>query len=173
MEELMRCLHLTLLPLVLVACTEQQPAAPDVDGAPVLAATSEWYEDFIVAPEGDYTFYAPCIDDYVDEIGTIYRKRHRVIQDDGVTAVHWRLWLGKGFVLRGAKTGDWVPLPGQLVTITTTLNAARHQSQVLKYAFKNTATGMVMDWPTRYHITINANGEVTTERYAEPCTVRH
>lgn len=170
----MRITRLAILaaPLLLLAC-DREPAAPDVDVSPELAATSEWYEDDLYVPEGGPSFYAPCIDDYVVESGTIHRKRHRVLQDDGVAVVKWQVWPGDDYVARGTVTGDWYPVSGFHNQIITTSNTGVHQSWTLHWVMESATTGMVLDWPIRATFVMNANGEVTVDRYVEPCTVLH
>lgn len=165
-----------LVPLVLFAC-DREPAAPEVDlppeFAPEFAATSEWYEDEFVLPEGDFFFYAPCVDDWFDEIGTVVRRRHRVIKDDGVALIKWQIRAGDDYVARGDMTGDWYAISGWNSQIITTSNPAYHYSWNLHWVVKNATTGTVLDWPIRVTVVENANGEVTVDHYAEPCKVRH
>lgn len=170
-------MHITRLailaaPLVLFAC-DREPTAPEVDVAPSLGATSEWVEFDTYSEEGDEFFYAPCIDDYMDDIGTLHIRRHRVIQDDGVALVQGIVWPGDDFISRGTATGDWHPVSAWHNRVTITFNTGFHQQQTLHWVMENATTGMVLDWPIRTTFVINANGEITVDRYVEPCTVRH
>lgn len=164
-------LLLPAVPLLLLAC-DRAPVAPEVEASPAFAATSEWYQDEIYLGEGGL-FYAPCIDDYIDEIGTVYRKRHRVIQDDGVALVRWAIRPGDDYVARGTVTGDWHIVTAWHSNITTTTNVGSHYTWRLRWVVKNSTTGMVLDWPIRETLVVNANGEMTVYRYVEPCKVRH
>jgi len=161
-----------LIPLVLFAC-DREPAAPEVDVAPDFAATSEWYEYELVMAEGDEFYYAPCVDDWFDEIGTVFVKLHRVIKDDGVTLVKYQIWPGDDFVARGTVTGDWYAVSGWHSNIVTTANVGYHYSWKLRWVVENATTGAVLEWPIRVTVIENANGEVTVNHYAEPCKVRH
>jgi hypothetical protein len=169
----MRITRLALLaaPLMLLAC-DREPAAPEVDVAPSLGATSDWLEDDYTIPANP-PYYAPCIDDYVVEQGTVHRRRHRVIQDDGAVLIRWQVWPGDDYVVRGTATGDWYPVSGFHNKIITTLKVGVHQSWTLHYVVENATTGMVLDWPVRSTFILNANGEITVDRFVEPCTVRH
>jgi hypothetical protein len=165
-------LALLIVPLLLFAC-DREPVAPNVDVAPQFAATSEWIEYTSYSPEGDVFWYAPCIDDYVDEIGPVHVKRHRVIQDDGVAVVRWNVRWGSDFIIRGTVTGDWYAVPGSHNNVITTANVGYHQSRTLRWVFKNATTGMVIDWSWRWTFVMNANGEWTVQRDVAPCKVRH
>ena len=76
----MRSLSLTLLPLLLLACSDQQPVAPDLDARPMLAAsanaTSQWWEEF------SRPGYDVCVD-IVDFTGTVHATWRRVLEDPG------------------------------------------------------------------------------------------
>ena len=66
----MRKLALTLVPLLLLACS-REPTAPDAAPAPTFAATSDWTDSVLNLPPGDIKFYASCINDMMDEVGPI------------------------------------------------------------------------------------------------------
>jgi len=168
----MRYLPLALLPLVLVACTERQPVAPEVEVAPELSASSDWIE-FTVDVE--WTLYVSCLDEDLHATGQSYVRRHAVTTDRGTRwTMHVTLVEGT-WQLEGMTSGDiWLPVPG---THTVSMRDPAwtdfwHLSE--RFVFENQTTGQVLDWSIRMQLVTNANGEVKVNKVvSEKCSLRH
>lgn len=164
----------------LVACKEQPTAPPQqTHTAPApsfSAATSGWTEFVFTADSGDGTFYAPCIDDYLDEIGHIEFRVHTVTTDNGSLTTH-HVHVLDDFHLRGDRTGTWEPaLPnlmyGTYEEHSPGVNGAyEFRDNFNPYFYVNTVSGTKMNFPLKLKVTINANGEVTVDRSVERCDI--
>jgi hypothetical protein len=171
----MRKLALALVPLLLLGCS-REPAAPDAVLAPTFSATSDWNEEVFDLPAGDIKFFAPCVDDWFDEVGPILNRFHLVTTKDG-SLFYIKVRQLDGFHIVGDKTGVWNPaVPNQEATYTERIPAgvigsySFHYS-LIPYIFVSEVNGTKIDWPLLLKVTINPNGEVTVNRDFEPCHI--
>lgn len=171
----MRNPALTLMSLLFLACGKE-PAAPDAALLPAFSATSDWTEQVVNLPPGDVKYYAPCVDDWLDEVGPILQRWHIVTTSNG-SLVDIRVRLLDGYHNVGDKTGIWNPaVPGIEATYTERIPAGQTGSYSFHYSLTpfilvNEVSGTKMDWTLLLKVTINANGEVTVNRDFEPCHI--
>ena len=171
----MRALPLTLLPLFLVAC-ERQAVAPYAALRPAFSATSDWTDQLVNLPPGDEKFYAPCVDDWFDEVGPILQSWHIVTTDNG-SLVYLKVRFPDGYHNVGDRTGIWNPaVPGQEATYTERIPAGEAGSYTFHYSLTpfimvSEVSGTKIDWTLHLKVTINPNGEVTVNRDFEPCHI--
>ncbi len=166
----MRCLPLALLPLVLVACTERQPAAPEVEVAPELNASSDWIE-FTV--DVDWTLYVECLDEDLHGIGQSVVRRHAVTNDNDT---RWTMLVRPvTFQLEGMTTGHiWLPVPGTHTVSMRDPAYADFWHLAERFVYENQTTGQVLDWSIRIQFVTNADGEVKVDKVvSEKCSLRH
>ena len=170
----MRKLALTLLPLLLLAC-DREPMAPKATPVPSFAATSDWTTEVLDLPAGDFTFYAPCIDDWFDEVGPITNSFHTVTTNNG-SLLYIKVGFLEGFHLVGDRTGMWNPaVPNQQGTYVERIpggpGSYTFHYYLTPYFYVNEVSGTKMNWTLMLKVTINANGQVTVDRDMEPCNI--
>ena len=168
----MRRLALLLVPLFLVAC-DREPVAPDVDPT-FAAATSEWTTTVVEFPAGDQFFYCAAVDDTFDEVGHVQERLHTVSTDEGFLLFF--KWRGlDDFHLVAERTGDWYPATNGTSTYVErgsfTHDTYTFSFRAEPYIMVSENSGMKIRWPVRIHMTVNANGQVTVDHYAEPCQI--
>jgi len=170
----MRRIALTLVPLLLLAC-DQAPVAPDAGLVPSFSATSEWTDQVVSLPPGDIKYYAPCIDDMLDEVGDLLWNIHTVTGANGTLYFIKVRWLD-GFHLVGDKTGIWTPaVPNQEATYSERVSRINESYGFhfnnSPYQIVNAVSGTKINWPLDITVTINANGQVTVDHTREPCNI--
>lgn len=174
-----RLLAVLALGAVVVACSEQATSPQTERRATTpgisFAATSGWSEPVYYAPPGDGTFYAPCIDDYVDEIGHMLWRIHTVTTANGYLITHHVRVLDDWHLL-GDKTGIWKPLPNQLYGTyqehgSLVNGVYEFRDNINPYIYVNEVSGTKMNFPLKVRVTINANGVVTVDRFVETCDI--
>lgn len=170
----MRKLALTLVPLLLLACS-REPTAPDAAPTPTFAATSDWTDSVVNLPPGDFKFYASCINDMMDEVGPILQSFHTVTTAKGTYFYIKIRWLD-GFHLVGDSTGVWNPAaPNQQATYGERISGVNgsysFRFRTTPYQIVSELTGTTINWPLRITVTITANGLVTVDRTFEQCNI--
>ena len=166
----MRILRLFLIPLVLVACTERQPAAPEIQAVPELNASSDWIE-FTV--DVDWTLYVECLDEDVHGIGQSLVRRHTVTNGNDT---RWTMLVRPvTFQLEGMTTGHiWLPVPGTHTVSMRDPASTDFWHLAERFVFENQTTGQVLDWSWKMQLVTNANGEVKVNKVvSEKCSLRH
>ena len=165
----MRHLPLTLLPLVLIACTERQPVAPDIEVAPEFSASSDWIE-FTV--DVDYPLYNECLDEDLRLSGQSVVRRHVVTNENDIRLTS--LVRPVTFHLEGMTTGHiWLPVPGDHTASHRNLDGT-YWHLLEHFVFENQTTGQVLDWSYTLQLVTNANGEVKVNKVvSERCNLRH
>ena len=165
-----RMLAVLALGAAVIACSEQATSPSDRTPAAIpmasVAATSDWTEQLMDAPLGDYTYYANCIDDFLDEVGPVLLRYHTVTTGGG-SLLYFQVQPLDGYHLVGDKTGIWNPVLPQQGTFTERFpgsvgSYALHYT--LMQGFVNEASGTRIFWPTTSKVTINPNGTLTVER---------
>lgn len=170
----MRKLALTLVPLLVLACG-QEPVAPEAVPAPAFAATSDWTDVVVDLPAGDFKFYAPCVDDYFDEVGPILLSFHTVTTDNG-TLFYSKLRVLEGFHIVGDRTGLWnqaVPNQGgtSVQHIPAGTGSYTFHYNLDPYLYVSEASGTKMNWPYQVKVTVTPNGQVAVNRTADWCKI--
>jgi len=165
----MHALRFTLLAFLLVACTDREPAAPDLTVEPEFSATSDWQE-FIVPVE--WTLYVPCLNEDLHATGESYVRRHAVTTDQGTRLTMLVMEL-ENFQLEGTSTGHiWRPVPGDHSHSARDV-AATYWHLTERFVFENQTTGQVLDWSYTYQFVTNADGEVKIDNVvSEKCSLR-
>jgi len=168
-------LRLTLpLSLLAVACESvPDPAAPGP--APMFAATSDWTDVPLDLPAGDIKFYAQCVDDWFDEIGSYVQSIHTVAVDDG-SLFYIKFRSLEGFQIVGDRTGEWnLAVPTQQATwverIPGGTGSYSFNFSLNPYVYMNAVSGVKMNWPLLVKVTINATGQVTVNREMSLCRI--
>jgi hypothetical protein len=175
LEIAMRRLALALVSLLFLACSKE-PAAPDAAMVPTFTATSDWTDQVVNLPLGDFKFYAPCVNDSLDEVGPLLQSFHMVTTANGTIFFIKIRWLD-GFHLVGDATGIWNPaVPNQQATffektISLANGSYSFHFNTNPYQIVNEASGIKINWPVKTTVTINANGQVTVDRTREPCNI--
>lgn len=166
----MRRLALTLVPLLLFACS-RETAAPDAARVPTFSAASDWTEESIDLPAGDAWSYASCIDDWMDEVGGL-RLRYHFVDTPSGWLVYWKQ-SSEGYYNVGVRTGNWylaAPLAGAAVQRASLANDGfKFVYNIDPAILVNEGSGTRINWPLRVTVTVNANGELKVERFANPC----
>jgi len=171
----MRRLALALIPSLVLAC-ERQPVATDAALLPAFSATSDWTDRVVNLPPGDEKFYAPCVDDWFDEVGPILQRWHIVTTGNG-SLVYIKVRFLDGYHNVGDKTGIWNPaVPGQEATYTERIPAGETGSYSFHYSLTpfimvSEVNGTKINWTLLVKVTVNENGEVTVNRDFEPCHI--
>ncbi len=166
----MRYLPLTLLPLLLVACTERQPAAPEIEVGPEFSASSDWIEWTV---DVEWTLYCACLDEDLRASGQAYARRHFVTNDHGI---RWTsLVRPVTLQMEGMTTGHlWLPVPGTHTMSMRDPAYADFWHLAERFVFENQTTGQVLDWSWRIQFVTNADGEVKVDKVvSEKCSLRH
>ena len=165
----MRRAALALIPLFVLAC-DRDPVAPDV--APTVGATSAWQEYAIPV---DYELYCPCVDETLRLMGTTYVSQHEVTRPDGSVRLNVRLWVGEDWQLLGSQSGQWVTVPGNHSHYVADLPLSSGVFTVEeRFVFRNVVSGVVMDWPSKITVVVNAAGDLKVDRWLlDRCTLRH
>ena len=168
-------LRLTIpLSLLAVACESVSgPAAPLL--APTFAATSDWTDVRLDLPAGDIKFYAPCVDDWFDEVGSYIQSIHTVTADNG-SLFYIKFRSLEGFQIVGDRTGKWnLGVPIQQATwverIPGGTGSYSFNFSLNPYLYVNEASGVRMNWPLLVKVTVNANGQVTVNREMFLCKI--
>jgi hypothetical protein len=170
----MRKPALTLMSLLFLACGKE-PAAPDAALLPAFSATSDWTDQVVNLPPGDVKYYAPCVDDSLDEVGPILQSFHTVTTGNG-TYFFIKVRVLEGFHLVGDATGIWNPaVPNQQATYSERVSGVNGSYSLHFRTFLtpivNEVSGTKINWPLRITVTINANGQVTVDRAIEACNI--
>jgi hypothetical protein len=175
----MRYLRLALLPLLLVAC-DQQPAAPDIDAAPALRATSEWIEFEYVYPVDGWNWGpASCLPGTPDMIafGSVGIRIHTVTRPDGRFKDNWaNPYISDDFRLEIA--GDtWWAIESRMERHGVEFYDGSYDRprKVIGHhfmVFQSEATGALLydrgQWMTMW----DEDGNVTFDRYTPVCVVK-
>jgi hypothetical protein len=165
----MRTLRFTLLPLLLVACTDQEPVAPDANVTPLFSATSTWtyaslFLDFVYT-DGVNT----CVGEGWHGYGEVPYRMHEVSNGSGGYSYHIQFlpttpW-GPQYSLTGLTSGTvwWLKNGGGLYNESFHIN----KGQVYRYKYHETyksEDGDKLFNDGSMHLTVNANGELVVER---------
>jgi hypothetical protein len=169
----MRTLRLLLVPLLFVACTDQQPAAPDIDHAPLFAmGGSPTWEEFTV--DVDWTFPSACLQEDLHGTGQVLVRRHTVTTA-GETRLTMHVRPVEGtWQLEGMTSGDiWLPIQGNH-TISMRTDPRTFAALAEHFVFKNQTTGQILDWSSTIHFVTNAKGEVKVDfmKWEDNCHAR-
>lgn len=172
----MRYLRFVLLPLLFVGCMDANPAAPDADVSPQLAAADAgWFEGTF---SDEFTDYVPCVGEDVLFHEEGWSRYHIVVNGN---RENWNVQLGMlpGYYAMGQTSGDlWLPKPSMLNGIAVTWvfsgRLGEPTIQVEKYTnarfdFVNQTTGAKLSWPLKWHVSRNAAGEVKVYFTVAPC----
>lgn len=152
----MRCLRLALLPLVLVSCTERQPASPEIDVGPELRAT---FGDIFFEGFDDFTDFVQCANDGAGEslrwYGPFRVTGTTVTSNSGNVQQRWDLEYLDGYAATGLTTGDvWTIVEGRLnaVALSNTQNGTWVRNTVYLETYEN-QDGARMFVQTTVHVT--------------------
>lgn len=173
----MRCLPLTVLPLVLLAC-ERQPVAPDQVLRPEFAATSDWTRlSFLFDFPG---VFVACRGETMHFYGEVPYQWHQVTSASGVYNYHFQL---------SPATPGSPPYYGVGETSGTVylyknggpLNESFHLAagEVHTYLDREAyvaENGDRLIVNRTFHITTNANGQLTVNKFEDTgyqCIDRH
>lgn len=110
----MRYLRFISLPLLLVACTDQQPVAPDLEAAPSFKATHDQWVD---SPNFDATglvVYVACRGEDLEWSGTIDADVRSTTTPSGNEVIQWKLNYATAtpLAILGLTSGDEWTLAG-------------------------------------------------------------
>lgn len=161
----MRCLSLTLLPLVLAACERDSvsPAGAETFPRPAFAAYQEKGEGVFVE-SGD--FVLDCLSETVREVHTeIVFKYHLTVTPGGGTIFVDRF-------IPGTATGTLVGLTsGTIWTLDRVISpevirvTAGEMHTFTANIWWVSETGPTLNLHSLFHISTNANGEVTSTKF--------
>lgn len=179
----MRCLPLTVLPLVLLAC-ERQPVAPDQVLRPEFAATSggassTWTRGSILV---DGTGFIDCLGEDAHFFGEELFILHQVTSASGVTQSFFQFSpitpSGPQFSLQGLTSGRLYQLQDGLpINQVFQFGPDSTFTYVEKDVYVNVADKFdKVTFVLRSHVTLNANGKVTVDRSISSgpvCSVGH
>jgi hypothetical protein len=162
----MRRLALVLLPLTLLACSQDvttAPAGQQVPPAPTLAASAD---QSVITGVADWDYGVPldCIGEDIHLYGSYTIIVHTVLRPDGSRHVVWVVRLGDDWTFVGLVSGDvWLLQPGynQVQVVDHTSGDYVYHEHL---TMKNAATGVVMDVPSSEHLVYDANGVPRVDR---------
>lgn len=145
------------------------------DPAPTFAVTSDWTDVRLDLPAGDIKFYAPCVDDWFDEVGSYIQSIHTVTTDDG-SLFYIKFRSLEGFRIVGDRTGNWnlgVPIQqaSWVERIPKGTGSYSFNFSLNPYLYVNEVSGIKMNWPLLVKVTINANGQLTVNRESFLCKI--
>ena len=173
----MRSLRFLMVPLLLAACTDGNPAAPDVDVSPQFAAADVGWTEGVFPDETDV--WVSCLGEQLRGTGTFWYQLHTVANGN---REHFNAKYSMlGYEMVGMTTGHtWLPTPSMLhglVYSEVFVAPLGEPFQVYKvtdgrYYFVNQTTGETLSWPLKLHISRNAAGEVKVEFQLIPCRVK-
>ncbi len=149
-----------------------------MDVSPQFAAADVGWTEGVVYD--DYTYPVPCVGEDMRTTGSSWYRYHTVVNG---TREIWTAKYGAlpDWQMVGVTTGQiWLPKPSMLHGVAQTevlVVPLGEPFQVSKltlaqYHFVNQATGEVLSWPLRIHVSRNAAGEVKVAFAMEPCTVK-
>jgi hypothetical protein len=175
---LMRWIRLLLVPLLFAACTDTNPAAPDMDVSPMFAAADVGSVEDV--EYDDFTGYLPCVGEEVRFTGDIWWRFHWVVN------AAREVWTAEyaplpGYRGVGLTTGDvWLLKPSLLHGIIQTSTEVFPLGEPFRvfritnarFDFVNQTTGEALAWPFKMLVARNASGEVKAEFTLEPCRVK-
>ena len=171
----MRYLRLALLPLLLVACTERQPAAPDIDVRPEFRANGGWIDWYLEFGPGDFVFPAACIDEDMTFVGNMWFRDHMVsppgAPHGGQVHDNWEIWYeGEFSSVTTGKQWDVLHLTNHGIWwgFTRFEHSASHEFIWLE----EEGTGRQIQTRLWGHFVKNANGEVTVDNWEFTCYVQ-
>ena len=169
----MRSIRLLLVPLLFAACTETNPAAPDMEISPLFAAADVGWTEGVGFD--DYTYPVPCVGEELRFTGHYWYRYHFVV--NGTREIMTVLYgSGPDYRVAGVTTGQiWLPKPplAQREVMVTPLGEPFqvYQTTVTPYRLVNQTTGQTLSFPLRVHAVRNAAGEVKVDFAVEPCRV--
>ncbi len=162
----MRPLSLTLLPLLLVAC-ERQPVAPDRRGTPLFEAThAEFTTTFnFVDDPADCTPNSK-IGEVVLFTGQITYVERTTTSSSGNVDVRWYFIYDPAVHLVGQTSGNvWmIDATSTHPTGHNNVHGAGSSSENLANEFYTNVNGAHLHLRGNYHVTVDANGNVTATR---------
>jgi hypothetical protein len=169
----MRSIRLLLVPLLFAACTDTNPAAPDMDVSPSFAAADVgWIEG---TAYDDYTAPVPCLGEDLLFTGYYWYRYHFVVNDkrEIMTVLYGQ---EPDYRAAGMTTGQiWLPKPtlAQREVMVTPLGEPFqvYQTTATPYRLVNQTTGETLSFPLRVHVVRNAAGEVKVAFAVELCRV--
>lgn len=165
----MRALSLTLLPLLLVSC-EWQPVAPDRGVSPQFQATrGEFTTTFSFVDDPADCTANPRIGEVVLFTGTITYVEQTTTSSSGNVNVTWYFIYDPAVHLVGQNSGTvWmIDASSTRPTGHDNIHGNGLSSQNLANEHYTNANGDLLHMRVNYHLTVDANGNITATRPLE------